>query len=57
MVRLKFKIPLYTPSSLYFKDLEISNEPKAKVKYFCKASFKCKNATHDMSHKQILVVR
>jgi hypothetical protein len=45
------------PSSLYFKDLDISTEPKVKVKYFCKATFRCKDSIRDMSHKQVLVIR
>ena len=45
------------PSSLYFKDKKQREGPKAKVKYMVKAKIDSSNDSHDMSYKQILVIR
>ena len=43
MYRIKFKLPQNIPSSFYYKDENAEQNPKAKIKYYCKASFLCQN--------------
>ena len=52
MVRFRFVIPKDVPSSMYFKEAETDpNMPKAKVKYFIKARFKCEDPERSMVYK------
>ena len=55
--RFKFILPHDLPSSLYFKDSQTKDAPKAKVKYFVKVRFLCSDEQYNMEYKQILIIR
>lgn len=57
LVRFQFKLPKNIPSSLYYKGKDGESCPKAKVKYYCKATLHCKHPINNMSYKQVIVVR
>ena len=57
MIRFRFKLSTNIPSSFYFKSMMESEEPKAKVKYFCKARFLTEDTATNMQFKQVLIVR
>ena len=57
MIRFKFTLSMNLPSSLYFKNTSRPDEPKAKVKYYCKARLVCEDPVRDMTFKQVLVIR
>ena len=50
-------LPNKIPSSLHFKDKHSREEPKAKVKYYVKATLKTVDKHDEMKFKQVLIIR
>ena len=60
MLRFSFKLPEHLPSNMYFKSPGDTEEPKAKVKYYIKATLinaADPLAVLQMQYKQVLIVR
>ena len=56
-IQFSADLPDRIPSSFHFKDKGNRENPKAKVKYYCKAVLKCDDEEQNMKHKQVLAVR
>ena len=50
-------MPNKLPSSLQFKHKHSREEPKAKVKYYVKATLKTNDKHDEMKYKQVLIIR
>ena len=57
LIRFKFRLSKSLPSSLYYKNTKKPEEPKAKVKYYCKGRIVCADPVRDMIYKQVLIIR
>lgn len=57
-VEFQTELPEHIPSSLYFKkSSDHHNKPKAKVKYYIKATLHAHDKHDDMKYKQVLNIR
>jgi len=54
-IKFSFELPDKVPSSFAFVNKKSREAPKAKVKYFAKATLDCEG--EDMKHKTVLVIR
>jgi hypothetical protein len=45
------------PSSINFKDKQVREHPKAKIKYYVKTTVKTANPREEMKYKQVLAIR
>lgn len=50
-ISFSFTLPSDIPSSMYFKDKKVRENPKAKVKYYIKAKLKCEEDDEEMKYK------
>lgn len=53
----QFQLPKGMPSSINFKDTSVRECPKAKVKYYIKATLHTTDPKHVMKYKQVLAIR
>ena len=56
-VDFQTELPHNIPSSLQFKHKHSREEPKAKVKYYVKATLKTNNKHDEMKFKQVMIIR
>jgi len=56
-VSFQFTLPIGMPSSIYFKQTNTRERPKAKIKYYVKAIVHAQNMSESMKFKQVLAIR
>ena len=56
-VEFTTNLPENIPSSLYFKEKHEREKPKAKIKYYVKATLKTHDKHDEMKYKQVLMIR
>ena len=56
-VEFQTELPARIPSSLHFKHKNSREEPKAKVKYYIKATLHTHDKHDTMKYKQVLIIR